>query len=175
MWHEHYDDVARMIARALPGTLAPRERLFGLDAVLGTSAARTMSMIPYQYLRAACKEYTTRDACTRILDTIFRDGDTLVATSFSWRLAQDAGFSDEPVRARKQRYDATWWTLTQFSAPEGAELDDPAMLANAVDAAEQRIKLGEIGWGQRLLQQSGVSEAEAAARYVAARASRQPQ
>lgn len=168
VWHEQYADMARAIARALPRTLTPRERLRALHGALATAAARSVSMEPYGYLRAACKEPSTRDACARILETMFRDGDTLIGTAVSARLAQAAGLLDDAVRARKQRFNATYWAVMQFPVLEDAELDDPAVLARAVDQVGQRVELGEMRWGQRLLLQSGVSEPDAAARFVAA-------
>ena len=173
LWHEHYDDVARVIARALPQALTPRERYGGLILALGTSAARTVSLVPFRYLRTACKEPATGAACGSILETAFRDGETLFVLASSARLAEAAGLSDEAVRARTQRSDAMYWALTQFPFPERAELDDPSVAARAVDQAEHRLALGELGWGRFLLQQSGVTEADAAARYAASRAIRQ--
>ncbi len=173
-WHEYSEDVARVSVRALPRAPTPRERLFDLDAATSTAAASTIAIVPHTYMRVTCEEPSRREACARILDTMFRDGDTLLGTAMSAQLAKAAGLSDEAVRARKQRYHATAWALTQFSVRQGAELDDPAMIARAVDETEQRISLGDMGWGRRLLQQAGVSEADAAARYGAAHPSVRP-
>lgn len=174
-WHEYSEDVARVSVRALPPAPTPRERLFDLNTTTGTAAASAIAIVPHTYMRVACEEPSLREACTRILDTMFRDGDTLLGTAMSAHLAKAAGLSDEAVRSRKQRYHATAWALTQFPVQSGANLDDPAVLARAVDETEQRIRLGEMEWGRRLLQRAGVSEADAAARHVAARRSVGPQ
>ena len=136
--------------------------MHGLMSALGTAAARTMPS--YGYIRLQCKDVSMREACIRILDTMFRDSDTLTSTSVSAHIAESAGGSEETVRIRKQRLNAAFWALLQI--PHLSELNDPTVMARAIQEVEHRIELGEMAWARSILTSSGVSERDAAARLI---------
>ncbi|MGI9024447.1 MAG: hypothetical protein ACR2GP_02505, partial [Burkholderiaceae bacterium] len=55
-WHEHNDDIARVIAATIPRTWPPLARMHGLEATLGIAAARNISPSPFSYLTQQCKD-----------------------------------------------------------------------------------------------------------------------
>lgn len=165
-WHEHNDDIARVIAASIPRSWPPLARMHGLEAALGIAAARTISPSPFSYLTQQCRDSLMRAQCGQILETMFRDGNDLFSLSISSKVAAIAHIPDDTVKLRQQKFNATYWALIHEAESAVSEPTEAADVARAVARLEERIAFGEMRYGQRALERSAVAEADAASRFA---------
>ena len=167
IWHDNYGDGSRVLAHALPRAMPPLMRLYSLHRATNVSAIFTLGSSALSNLSRFCKDAALRKACLRIVDTMSRDADNLMSLRVAAGLTEYNGAPEMIARARRQRADAIYWGA-MMSYPRDISKSDPTAVAAALNHAEQLIELGEIAVAQRNLTKSGISEAEAAARFAAA-------
>lgn len=163
MWHEHFDDVARLVVAAMPRDMPDDMRL--ITVLLSRSAAGTaVSSTALQTLGAYCKETDAviRDACARIVATMVRDTGTTMPLTIAPTYAARAGVSDFEVAAYQQKSDAVHWALLQVVAADRSA--DPT---TSLAVQERLLASGERGAAERYLVDHHIRERDAAARYVA--------
>ena len=167
MWHDNYGDGSRVLAHALPREMPPLARLYALYRVENVSSMFTLPTSVLMTLSMQCKDAALRKACLRILETMSRDTDNLLSMRVAARLTEYNEAAEMVARSPRQRADAIYWGA-MMSNPGDISENDPAAIAAALGRIEQFIELGEIAVAQRNLAKSGISEAEAAARFAAA-------
>ena len=166
-WHEYYPEVGRLLETVAPKGGDPATRAEILLAVL----ARSFLALPsshYQTINNRCKDAAAGDACGRILETMSRDGQSLLTINLAATLATARSTLPEAtVATLRQRSDAMQWA-SRSSA--GQIHENPTTEAEAVRSAsylESLIARGEIAMLRRYLQDERLGESEAARRYVA--------
>jgi hypothetical protein len=168
-WHEHYNDIARLLARDVPADLSLLEKAASLVEAL----SRAGWGIPFdaiQSLSAYCKEANDlRDACRRIVHTMVRDTDILFTLGMAAPFAARAQMDSSVVAAYRQKSDASQWS-NHLEAPTGdpfAELDD-RQAQETIERLQSMIDVGEKHRAEQIMLRQHVTESEAAARFVAA-------
>ncbi len=165
-WHDHYNDIARLIAKAIPVDADARQR----NAALHTSLRVAGTGIPFhatQTLSAFCHETgPSREACLRIIDVMVRDGDTLISQTLSAPLAARANASEQAVTALRTKSDALHWASTQLARAQD-DIEDQETLDRRNAELQTRVEQGERASDEVYLRASHLSDREAAARFVA--------
>jgi hypothetical protein len=166
-WHEYYPEVGRLLESVAPKGGDPATRATLLLAVL----TRSFLAVPYshyQTINTRCKEAAASDACGRILETMSRDGQSLMTINLAASLG--TARSTLPVAnvaILRQRSDAMQWAALSSA---GRIEENPTTEAGAVRSAsylEALIATGEVATFRRYLQGERISESEAARNYVA--------
>ena len=114
-----------------------------------------------------------RAQCGQILETMFRDGNDLFSLGISSKVAAIARIPDETVKLRQQKFNATYWAVIHEAESAVSEPTEAVDIARAVARLEERIAFGEMRYGQRALERSGVAQADAASRFASRLAARQ--
>jgi hypothetical protein len=169
-WHEHHDDVARLLAADLPKTLSPQDRVLGQwDALQRATEASPIDAI--MVVNLFCRNPNDlHEACTKIIATMMRDGTSMLALQFGARVAARIGDDPTITAAYGQRTDAIRWSLAHVFGETRPSADIEFDVRKANEVSEKLrlwIALGEVGRAEQWLQEQHVSESDAAQRYVA--------
>ena len=168
-WRSGYTTVWRALAGDLPRGLAPAERL-ALLSQRGAAASLVQLDIGMS-LNRLCKvdEPDTRRACTALIETMARDGETLMEATLVSMIARRGNFDAQRLREFQRRSDALHWAVMQGIPREATlfEIDDTPSVRAELARIDAFLLIGEIRYAERQLGALSVSEVEAAARYVA--------
>jgi hypothetical protein len=164
-WHEYDVDRERVLLQAIPKDAAPD------DTLLLVARATHVFTRPHLGTQSAiiglCLHAVTRDACTRLLDLVYRDATEesdlrLVDFSIAWSNA-----SDEVVRTRQERAGAVAWAR-HIALERIKTTVDPDQRAQASIALSRRwVEVGEVRSALDLLAAERIAEPDAARRYEA--------
>lgn len=137
-------------------------------ASIGTSAAITTTT-PIR-LHRSCKDPALRSECQRIGQTALRDADNLVALIVGTHLEDRFDATGSGPRDRAQTVHAIFWAVTNGSANVEQAIDagDAGAIERANRNLEFRLERGDIAFARETLRRLGVSEAEAAEKYLEA-------
>jgi hypothetical protein len=164
-WHEYDIDRQRVLLRAIPKDQAP-------DA-----AQRIIAHAKYVFPRphfgtqsaiiGLCLHATTREACTRLLDLVYRDATEesdlrLVEFSIAWSNA-----SDEVVRSRQERADAVAWARHVALERVTAIPDQDERTKASIALSSRWVEVGDVRSALDLLASERITEPDAARRYEA--------
>ncbi|MGI9026863.1 MAG: hypothetical protein ACR2GP_15035, partial [Burkholderiaceae bacterium] len=121
----------------------------------------------YQLINFECKDPTLRSSCIKILDTVFRDSETLSGLGFAAMAAKYRDLPPDSAQSRQQHYEAvTWGVMIALKEPnriiDEPESADAVGIANARKVLLKSLDLGERTIGLQALAQAHLSEAEAA-------------
>ncbi len=156
-WHESLSDLARSLVAALPTDLSAAQRL---DAVLDTNS-KAVSAVTFQALsviNASCKDAALQKPCERIVETIARDAESLLAIRMAASMAERTALPETTTRAIRQRADAMQWAAFMLLPVKTA--------GDATSVGETMLSVGERKALEDVLQRAGIDEREAARRYV---------
>ena len=171
-WHEHYGDLARVLAGAVPLDIPPRLRHAVLTNALGQAATWGIPSTAVKTLGDYCKEDgDVRAACARLVATMFRDDETLTGLTLAAPFAQRAHMDSTIVASYLQKSEAVHWAIvslaTSFIAPVDLDTTDDEAVLRDNARLQAMIDLGERSLGEQRLLAHHVSPSEAAARFVA--------
>ena len=166
-WHEYYPEVGHLLESAAPKASDPIAHAAMLVAVLSRSYVSLPSG-HYQTISSRCKERELIDACGRILETMSRDGQSLMTINVAAALATArSALPAATVATLRQHSDAMQWASIMNAR---RYQDDPTTAAEAdrvVAHLQALIARNEIETLRGLLQDERLGESEAARRYVA--------
>lgn len=166
-WHDHFNDVARLVARSIPNDFTAPERGAALmEALMKAHLASPIETI--QVVNVNCKRIEARDDCARLVETMSRDADTVLVVSMTPRMAQRAGVPADRLAFYQQKADAAQWSSRRMHESASPFSDEDGLSAvRHVAWLQSLIDDGELKRVDRARMEVGVTEAEAASRYVA--------
>ena len=161
-WHESLADLARSLAAAIPPDLPAVQR----NDALATTYAKASGTVASQSLviiNTSCKEAQLRVPCERIIETMARDAESLIAIRIAANMAERTALPSATIQAIRQRADAMQWAesllVRDDSLPDVES--GRARIVGSILASGELKALGDV------LQQAGIDEREAARRYLA--------
>ncbi len=171
-WHEHYLDVARVLAGASPAVDTPRMRYAVLINALSRASVTGLPFGTLRVLGDYCKEDgEVRAACARIVATMIRDSDNLMSLTLAPPFARRAHVDPTIVATYLQESEAVHWSMQFLVANDRAGIDpdtaDEETLRRHNVRLQAMIDLGERRLGAQTLLSQHISTSEAATRYVA--------
>lgn len=167
-WHPFDRDIAQLLRVSVPMPADPRRRLDALVRLRAMGIGRGGGSEAMQSLWAQCKDPHLREPCTRILDVVMRDTDSLIALFLATKLSARLDLPDAIVRMREERADAVRYAVERSSKDDGLDAlelpSDPDRLEVLHERVAFEIARGEIEGADRTLKALGLSTADAARR-----------
>lgn len=163
-------EAARTIVRALPRELTPIQRYLALRVStivsMGPSGLAPLATAGRVY--RSCKDPALRSECLRIARTMLRDANNLATLNMAGRLVDRLDPADLGHRDRAETVHAVYWGLMNDSTDDEQAIDagDAGAIERASRDLEFRLEHGEIAAARKTLRRLGVSEAEAAKRFL---------
>ena len=161
-WRDPSVALPRLIASQL---MADPIGMASGDAVVYALGIAAATPAPLHTISAACKGAPERqDACARIVETMARDGDSLMELSVAAAYAARSTLPSTTVEAARREADAAWWAMAALlpAYDDGRPRD-----ASGDARLRLQAELGERRFYRRMRENARISDAEAAKRYVA--------
>jgi hypothetical protein len=150
-----------------PSDATPLERWSFAVELGGVEAAMPMPIGPYfKYCSAeGVSDPTVRQQCAALAELLVAKGTTLIDLSFAATLGARLGWPADRVSGLRQRSDATMGMLEEAIPPGREEQWSCTTAARGNAYMAERMRLGELGAVQELIDRSGESIPELARKH----------